>query len=64
MLGMEYHAPPLPVDLTGGRVDDDGKFTLDAFRDREPRSIERKQFLDIEAKTDLFRSAAQQRHQL
>ena len=64
MLGMEYRAPPLPVDLSGGRVADDGKLTLDSSRNREARSAERIQFPDIEAKTDLFRSAAQQRHQL
>lgn len=64
MLGMEYRAPPLPVDLTGGRLDEDGKLTLDAYRDKEDRSTERNQFLDTESKTDLFRSVAQQRHQL
>ena len=63
MLGMDYRAPPLPVDLSGGRVDEDGKFTLDAFRE-EAQTKERKQFWETEAKTDLFRSVAQQRHQL
>ena len=64
MLGMDYRAPPLPVDLSCGRVDEDGKFTLDAMREKEAQTKERRQFWETEAKTDLFRSVAQQRHQL
>ncbi len=66
ILGMEYRAPALPVDLTGGRLDDDGKFSLDSYREGAASDERRHQSVDYdpESKTDLFRSVAQQRHNI
>lgn len=66
ILGMDYRAPPLPVDLTGGKLDYDGKLSLETYKEKDASDDTRNQGLDIdaEAKTDLFRSVAQQRHNI
>lgn len=64
---MEYRAPPLPVDLAGGNLDD-GKLSVDAEGDKRVSSANAANAeimeKDADAKSDLFRSVAQQRHNI
>ena len=62
---MEYHAPPLPVDLSGGNFDNEGRLAIEKIQEMKDSASNRQAAEnDMEAKTDLFRSAAQERHNL
>ena len=63
MLGMEYRAPPLPVDLSGSNFDG-GKLSIDG--ELEERSSANAEIMgkDAAAKIDLFRSVARERHNI
>lgn len=62
ILGMEYRAPPLPIDLNGSNIDEEGRLAVETNPEKSPSSQVTEN--DTEAKTSLFRSAAQQRHNL
>jgi hypothetical protein len=63
ILGMEYRAPPVPIDLSGGHFDSEGRLSVEQQQTMDRSSRETPEN-DIQAKTDLFRSVAQQRHNL
>jgi len=63
MLGMEYHAPPLPVDLSGGNLNN-GMLSVEREVETRPSGSQEILEKDAEEKSDLFRSVAQQRHNL